>query len=125
MARERKFCPNCLTDEKAACLSRLGRRLRVDMNEITEELLKIVSNYTGCISEAHLTFGKMGNAPDRQSTEHISIESKADLPGLEIHIHARYQRRNGVYSCLCYTWRTSMIWYITIFLLEKMRMSSL
>lgn len=55
------------------------------MNAITEELLKMVSNIQGAVSGA-FNIRENGQCAGRQSTKNIRIDSKADLPGLDIHI---------------------------------------
>ena len=55
------------------------------MNQITEELLKEVSDYTGSFKGAY-NIREDGQCAGRQSSEHIKIQSKKDKPGLEIHI---------------------------------------
>ncbi len=55
------------------------------MNEITKELLRQVSDYQDGYEGAY-NIRENGGCAGRKSTEHIRIESKADAPGLEIHI---------------------------------------
>lgn len=55
------------------------------MKSITEELLKLVSDWKGDFKGA-FNIREDGGCAGRQSTEHIKIESKKDLPGLDIHI---------------------------------------
>lgn len=55
------------------------------MNAITEELLKMVSNIQGAVSGA-FNIRENGQCAGRQSTKNIRIDSKANLPGLDIHI---------------------------------------
>ncbi len=55
------------------------------MNEITEELLKTVSDYSGKF-EGAFNIRENGLCAGRASTEHIKIDSKKDKPGLDIHV---------------------------------------
>lgn len=55
------------------------------MKSVTEELLKLVSDWTGSFKGA-FNIREDGGCAGRQSTEHIKIDSKKDLPGLDIHI---------------------------------------
>jgi len=55
------------------------------MNEITKNLLKLVSDWNGSFPGAY-NLRVDGSCAGRQSSEHIHIESKTDLPGLDIHI---------------------------------------
>ena len=55
------------------------------MNEITKQLLELVSDYKGSYKGAY-NIREDGQCAGRQSTEHIKIEPKKDKPGLEIHI---------------------------------------
>ena len=55
------------------------------MNQITEELLKIVSDFQGAFQGAY-NVRENGECAGRQSTDHIIIESKVGQPGLEIRI---------------------------------------
>ena len=55
------------------------------MKSITEELLKLVSDWKGGFTGA-FNIREDGGCAGRQSTEHIKIEPKQDLPGLDIHI---------------------------------------
>lgn len=55
------------------------------MNHITEELLGIVSDWTGTFTGAY-NIREDGQCAGRQSTAHIKIESKKDVSGLDIHI---------------------------------------
>lgn len=55
------------------------------MNKITEELLKMVSDIDGAVSGAY-NIRENGQCAGRQSTKNVRIDSKADLPGLDIHI---------------------------------------
>ena len=66
----------------------LSARLRkkvFDMNEITDQLLHLVSDFTGSFQGAY-NIREDGQCAGRQSTKNIRIESKQGLPGLEIHI---------------------------------------
>lgn len=55
------------------------------MNKITEELLRMVSDFKGSFKGA-FNIREDGGCAGRQSTENIKIESKADAPGLVIHV---------------------------------------
>ncbi len=55
------------------------------MKSVTEELLKLVSDWKGNFQGA-FNIREDGGCAGRQSTEHIKIDSKKDLPGLDIHI---------------------------------------
>ena len=57
------------------------------MKSVTEELLKLVSDWKGGFQGA-FNIREDGGCAGRQSTEHIQIDSKKDLPGLDIHIQA-------------------------------------
>ena len=53
------------------------------MNQITEDLLKIVSDWNG-IPDAAYNIREDTGCAGRRSTEHIQIDSKEDLPGINI-----------------------------------------
>ncbi len=55
------------------------------MNSVTEQLLKLVSDWKGNFTGAY-NVRENGQCAGRQSTEHVKIDSKLDLPGLDIHI---------------------------------------
>lgn len=55
------------------------------MNKITEELLRMVSDFKGSFKGA-FNIREDGGCAGRQSTENIKIESKTDAPGLVIHV---------------------------------------
>lgn len=55
------------------------------MNSITEQLLKLVSDWKGNFTGAY-SVRENGQCAERQSTEHVKIDSKTGLPGLDIHI---------------------------------------
>lgn len=55
------------------------------MKSVTEELLKLVSNWKDGFQGA-FNIREDGGCAGRQSTEHIQIDSKKDLPGLDIYI---------------------------------------
>ena len=55
------------------------------MNGITEKLLGIVSDWAGSFNGA-FNIRENGQCAGRQSTAHIKIESKIDVPGLDIRI---------------------------------------
>ncbi len=55
------------------------------MNSVTEQLLKLVSDWKGNFSGAY-NLRENGECAGRQSTDHVKITSKTDLPGLDIHV---------------------------------------
>lgn len=55
------------------------------MNSVTEQLLKLVSDFKGEFTGAY-NLRENGRCAGRQSTEHVLIDSKQDLPGLDIRI---------------------------------------
>ena len=55
------------------------------MNSITQKLLETISNWTGSFPGAY-SIREDGQCAEFRSTEHIRIEPKADLPGLDIHV---------------------------------------
>ncbi len=55
------------------------------MNQVTEKLLKIVADWQGKFPGAY-NIRQDGLCAGRQSSDNIKIESKTDLPGLDIHI---------------------------------------
>lgn len=55
------------------------------MNSVTEQLLKLMSDFKGEFTGAY-NLRENGRCAGRQSTEHVLIDSKQDLPGLDIHI---------------------------------------
>lgn len=55
------------------------------MNNITDELLRIVSDFKGVFTGAY-NIRENGQCAGRQSTKNVKIESKTDGPGLEIHV---------------------------------------
>ena len=55
------------------------------MNNITETMLKEISNWTGSFKGAY-NIRENGCSVGRQSSENIKIDSKTDQPGLDIHI---------------------------------------
>lgn len=55
------------------------------MNDTTEKLLKMVSDWTGTFTGA-FNIRENGQCAGRKSTEHVKIESKEGLPGLDIRI---------------------------------------
>ncbi len=55
------------------------------MKSVTEQLLKLVSDWKGNFTGA-FNVREDGQCAGRQSTEHIEITSKTDLPGLDIRI---------------------------------------
>lgn len=71
------------------------------MNNITEKLLNIVSDWNGTFKGA-FNIREDGQCVGRQSSEHIKIESKTDGPGLVIHISPEAQKET-VYIPACVT----------------------
>lgn len=71
------------------------------MNKITEKLLEIISGFAGEFSGA-FNIRVNGQCAGRQSTPHIQIESKADAPGLVIHISSE-AKGETVYIPACVT----------------------
>ena len=71
------------------------------MNEITDQLLHLVSDFTGSFQGAY-NIREDGQCAGRQSTKNIRIESKQGLPGLEIHI-APGTKNETVYIPACVT----------------------
>ncbi len=55
------------------------------MNEITEKLLKIVSDWKGSFKGAY-NIRENGCSVARKSSKNIQIETKKDQPGLDIHV---------------------------------------
>ena len=55
------------------------------MNQNTEEILKIVSDWKGSFCGAY-SIRENGQSIARMSSEHIHIEPKKDKPGLDIHV---------------------------------------
>ena len=51
------------------------------MNNITDTLLRLVSDFKGSFDGA-FNIREDGECAGRQSTEHIQIESKTDAPGI-------------------------------------------
>lgn len=71
------------------------------MKAITEELLKIVSDWKG-IPDAAYNIREDSGCAGRQSTEHIKIESKTDKPGIDIRV-APGTKGEMVYIPACVT----------------------
>ena len=71
------------------------------MNTITNELLRMISDFRGKFNGA-FNIRENGECAGRQSSENIKIESKQDAPGLVIHIkpHTKGER---VYIPACVT----------------------
>lgn len=61
----------------------LKERRKCIVNKITDELLKIVSDFTGEFKGA-FNIRENGECAGRQSSKNIQIESKKDAPGLII-----------------------------------------
>ena len=71
------------------------------MNQITEDLLKIVSDWNG-IPDAAYNIREDTGCAGRRSTEHIQIDSKEDLPGINITVQPG-TRGEMVYIPACVT----------------------
>lgn len=59
---------------------------KTNMNEVTERLLKLVSDWKGGAFDGAYNIRENGGCVGRQSSENIKIESKQDKPGLDIRI---------------------------------------
>lgn len=55
------------------------------LNSVTKELLELVSDFNGDFTGAY-NLRENGACAGRKSTEFVKIDSKTDLPGLDIHI---------------------------------------
>ena len=55
------------------------------MNDVTKKILEVVSDFTGSFKGAY-NIRENGQCAGRQSSKNIIIESKKDLPGLDIRI---------------------------------------
>lgn len=71
------------------------------MNKVTEQLLKIVSDFKGEFQGA-FNIRENGECAGRQSTKNIKIIPKTDAPGIEVHI-APGTRGEHVYIPACVT----------------------
>lgn len=71
------------------------------MNNITQSLLSILSDWKGGFKGA-FNIREDGACAGRQSSENIQIDSKKDLPGLDIHIKAG-TKGETVYIPACVT----------------------
>ena len=71
------------------------------MNKITDQLLKIVSEWNGVFKGA-FNIREDGGCAGRQSSENIKIESKTDNPGIVIRIGSGAQKET-VYIPACVT----------------------
>ena len=60
------------------------------MNKVTDELLRLISDYDGSFDGAY-NIREDGQCDSRRSTEHIRIESKITEPGIDIYISAEAQ----------------------------------
>lgn len=74
------------------------------MNKITAEFLRVVSDFKGSFQGA-FNIRENGECAGRQSSKNIKIDTKKDLPGIDIHIQPGTPGRNGVYPGLCYPHR--------------------
>lgn len=72
------------------------------MNSVTQELLKIISDYDGESFKGAYNIREDGGCAARQSTENIKIETKQDAPGLVITIKP-YTKGERVYIPACVT----------------------
>lgn len=79
----------------------LKERRKCIVNKITDELLKIVSDFTGEFKGA-FNIRENGECAGRQSSKNIQIESKKDAPGLVIKI-AENTKDETVYIPACVT----------------------
>ena len=79
----------------------LKERRKCIVNKITDELLKIVSDFTGEFKGA-FNIRENGECAGRQSSKNIQIESKKDAPGLIIKI-AENTKDETVYIPACVT----------------------
>ncbi len=71
------------------------------MNDVTKELLKIVSDYDGEFKGAY-NIREDGQCAGRKSSENIEIKSKEDKPGLDI-IVKPYTKNETVFIPACVT----------------------
>ena len=71
------------------------------MNKITEQFLKMVSDFKGSFDGA-FSIRENGECAARQSTANIQIESKTDAPGLVVHVKPG-TRGEKVYIPACVT----------------------
>ncbi len=62
------------------------------MNEITGQLLKMVSDWDGGSFSGAYNIREDSGCAGRQSSENIRIENKADNPGIVIKISAKAQK---------------------------------
>lgn len=65
------------------------------MNKITEDLLKIVSDWKG-IPDAAYNIREDTGCAGRRSTENIRIDSKTDKPGIDIHVKPAPAARSSI-----------------------------
>ena len=71
------------------------------MNEITKNLLELVSDLSGVPGGAY-NIREDGQCAGRQSTEHIQINSKTDKPGIDIIVQPE-TKGETVYIPACVT----------------------
>lgn len=93
------------------------------MNDITEKLLEIVSDWDGKFKGAYNIRENSGCA-GRQSSENIRIESKTDNPGINIFISSKAQQET-VYIPACVTHGGVDDLVYNDFLLKRAQMSLL
>ena len=74
------------------------------MNDITEKLLEIVSDWDGKFKGAYNIRENSGCA-GRQSSENIRIESKTDNPGINIFISSKAQQAESAVAVSYNPWR--------------------
>lgn len=72
------------------------------MNDITGQLLKIVSDWDGKSFKGAYNIREDSGCAGRQSSENIKIEPKTDNPGINIKISAKAQKET-VYIPACIT----------------------
>lgn len=75
------------------------------MNDITEKLLEIVSDWDGKFKGAYNIRENSGCA-GRQSSENIRIESKTDQPRNQHFYQLQGTAGDCLYPCLCYSRRS-------------------
>lgn len=71
------------------------------MNDVTKKILEVVSDFTGTFKGAY-NIRENGQCAGRQSSKNIKIESKKDLPGLDITV-LKGTKNEVVYIPACVT----------------------
>ena len=84
------------------------------MNKVTEELLRLVSDFEGTFRGA-FNIREDGQCAGRQSSENIKIESKKDAPGLKSTSNREQLVKQYLFLPVLHT-GTLMTWSITIFM---------